>query len=402
MSTIQRLQTERLQLSLREKLPGYPWIKLLAHRFKSTKRSYQRALLNKHIASVWKKDPSLSPPASNFFDVIAGPISDQNGLGRSARYDIDHLNTTRPPATIIDTAKSDPGEILARIRNGSLPAPKNLLLLGQPDTYAQTLSFFPPDFIAKSWRVGHLVWEMPYFPQEWKFLEAILHSFKTPSRYSAAAISSGLNLPYEVTPYKVKLTEPSQLSRQQLGFRSEIFIGLAIMDLRSCPARKNPLAHINVWKMAFGEDPNYQLLIKAQFTKTTSLERRSLLARMGKNVQIIEGRLTDADISALFRMSDVYLSLHRAEGFGLTIKEALESGVPTIATNWSAPAEYLTGYDHAFPLPYKMTPYRDALRHYRPKKLFWAEADLMAAADKLKELARRCLAATDQFAHSHD
>lgn len=86
-------------------------------------------------------------------------------------------------------------------------------------------------------------------------------------------------------------------------------------------------------------------------------------------------------------MSDVYLSLHRAEGFGLTIKEALEAGVPTIATNWSAPAEYLNDYDHAFPLPFRMTPYRDMLRHYRSDGLSWAEADVIAAAHILKTLA---------------
>ncbi|RUP08767.1 MAG: glycosyltransferase [Hyphomicrobium sp.] len=387
MSSVQRLESDRLHLSLREKLPGYPWIKLLAHRIKSSRRLHTRSLTNKKIASTWNKDPNLSPPIDDFFDIVAGPIGDENGLGRSARYDLNHLNANGPQPTIVDTTKCDPDELLRKIRNGSLAPPRKLLLLGQPDTYARTLSYLPPDFIARSWRVGHLVWEMPYFPQEWKFLEAVLHCFRTPSKYSAAAITSGLNLPCEVTPHKVQLTEPSQLSRAQIGLREDAFVGLAIMDLRSCPARKNPMAHINAWKLAFGDDPNFKLLIKAQFTKTTLLTRSSILRRLGKNIQLIEGRLTDADISTLFRMSDVYLSLHRAEGFGLTIKEALEAGVPTIATNWSAPAEYLNDYAHAFPLPYRMTPYRDMLRHYQSEGLYWAEADFVAAANILKTLA---------------
>ncbi|MBS0268404.1 MAG: glycosyltransferase [Proteobacteria bacterium] len=387
MSSVQRLDSGGLQLSLREKLPGYPWIRLLAHRIKSSRRVHTRSLSNKKIASTWNKDPTLSPPTDDFFDIIAGPIGDENGLGRSARYDLDYLNANGPPATIVDTTKSDPGELLRKIRSGRLAPPRSLLLLGQPDTYARTLTYLPPDFIARSWRVGNLVWEMPYCPQEWKFLEAVLHSFRTPSRYSAAAISSGLGLPSDVTPHKVKLTEPSGLSRAQMGLRKDAFVGLAIMDLRSCPARKNPMAHINAWKLAFGNDPNFQLLIKAQFTKTTLLTRGSMLRQLEKNVQLIEGRLTDADISALYRMSDVYLSLHRAEGFGLTIKEALETGVPTIATNWSAPAEYLNDYDHAFPLPFRMTPYRDILRHYRSDGLYWAEANVIAAAEILKSLA---------------
>jgi glycosyltransferase involved in cell wall biosynthesis len=372
----------------RPSLQLYPVLRLMARRLKTDRRHRARCRSNLKIADKWKKNEFLSAPSDACFDIVAGPIGDASGLGRAARYEIAHLNTTFPPKMVIDTTKDQPGEILHRIFAGSLAAPKSIFFIGQPDTYERTLSYFPLGFLDQSWRVGHLVWEMPRFPKQWKFLNSILHRFQTPSLFSATAISSGLDLPCEISPYKVKLPPPSSLTKTRLGIEESAFLGVSIMDLRSCPARKNPLAHLHAWKMAFGNDVAFQLLIKAQFTKSTAYIRQQMLQLAGQNIRLIEGRWSDEDIAALFYLCDVYLSLHRAEGFGLTIREALEAGAATVTTNWSGPTDYLQEFPKAFPVPYSLQPYRDVFRHYEGEDLYWAEPELVPAVNHLKYLSQ--------------
>ena len=87
--------------------------------------------------------------------------------------------------------------------------------------------------------------------------------------------------------------------------------------------------------------------------------------------------------------ADVYLSLHRAEGYGLNIHECLEYGIPVVATNFSANAEYGPEYENYHPIPYRMTPYRDWTAHYADRGFEWAEADIDVAYLSLRRIAAK-------------
>ena len=79
------------------------------------------------------------------------------------------------------------------------------------------------------------------------------------------------------------------------------------------------------------------------------------------------------------------ISLHRSEGFGLTLAEAMLRGLPVIATNWSGNVDFLTG-DTGIPVPYRLVPAQDPQGTYQHPDLRWADADIDAAAAALRRL----------------
>jgi hypothetical protein len=85
--------------------------------------------------------------------------------------------------------------------------------------------------------------------------------------------------------------------------------------------------------------------------------------------------MTDDEIAALHHAADLYLSLHRSEGFGLNIYEALLIGKRVVATHWSANAEYGPRFPNYVGVPCHMTRYRDWTGHYPDREFEWAEPE---------------------------
>jgi glycosyltransferase involved in cell wall biosynthesis len=91
-------------------------------------------------------------------------------------------------------------------------------------------------------------------------------------------------------------------------------------------------------------------------------------------------------MQALLRGADAVMSLHRSEGFGLILAEAMAAGIPTIATGWSGNTDFMHG-ENSLLIPYRLVPALDPQRHYHFPAQCWAEADIEAAAAALRRLA---------------
>ncbi|MGC1585648.1 MAG: glycosyltransferase, partial [Rhodomicrobium sp.] len=329
--------------------------------FKSLRREFRGNL----VAHRLKKMPQAFDPKGGFH-VIANTKA-INGLSRAYRYEIARLSASG-------------GNLLSCAPE----AASNFLILGQPKDYRRLLAA-PPKAFREGYRIGLLVTEFDAPPQDWQFAFDILHEIWTPSSFSAKAIRRASGLPVEVVPHAISIPNVLPMQRSLFGLESNQFLGMAIMDLSSCPARKNPLAHVKAWKLAFGNDRSAHLIVKVKFSKHTRFARKELIEEIGsaQNISLIETLFSDHDMCAFQRMADVYLSLHRAEGYGLNIHEMLEIGTPVIATGWSGNMDYMPHYPNAIPVPFEVVPYSDPTFHYQGDGLFWAEADVEAAASAL-------------------
>jgi glycosyltransferase involved in cell wall biosynthesis len=141
------------------------------------------------------------------------------------------------------------------------------------------------------------------------------------------------------------------------------------------------------WKKAFNGQSNTVLVLKVRTSKRTRLVLRELeeLLHPDKNVIFIDADYSEGEIAGLQHACDAFISLHRSEGYGLNIHEALLCGKITIATNWSANSEYGPAFPNYRGINYKLVPYRDWLAHYEEKRFCWAEADLNHAAAELRK-----------------
>jgi glycosyltransferase involved in cell wall biosynthesis len=213
-----------------------------------------------------------------------------------------------------------------------------------------------------------------------------VHEIWVPSRFVADALPQSARLLSRVVPYPVRIPEATA-ARDRFGLPLDAFVVLTAFDMLSGYVRKNPRAAIAAFRRAFGEDRRCLLLLKVGHAAPGSWAASDLddaVAGMS-NVRLIRTSLARADVAALTASADAVLSLHRAEGFGLVLAEAMLLGVPTIATGWSGNLDFMTPDDSAL-ISYRLVPVNDPRGAYGNAPTSWAEPDIEEAAAWLRRL----------------
>lgn len=237
------------------------------------------------------------------------------------------------------------------------------------------------------WRIiAAWAWELELFPDGWEAAFPFISEIWTLSEFAARAFRSHHNAP-RVRVVPISVNPPEGLSRGGLQSARPVFRVVAMADALSSLKRKNPLGAIAAFKAAFGGDPTCHLTVKVRNLGSEdelSLELRNALAG-ANNITLIESSLSEADTWNLIASADVLISLHRAEGFGLSIAEAMAVGVSVVATGWSGNLQYCNDEVAAL-VPYELVRVRDQSRQYEGKGLIWAEPNIAEAVKLLHRL----------------
>ena len=190
-------------------------------------------------------------------------------------------------------------------------------------------------------------------------------------------------------PFRFKLGDatPRDALRQKYGMSVDDFVVFFNFDFGSY-YRKNIPAAIRAFAKAFGGDASAKLLFKTKGAKSNTKQVKEIMdevstSGIGNQFIHISQYLPRADIDGLTAACDVYLSLHKSEGFGIGMAEAMSQGKPVVATNWSANTEFCTS-ETAWCIPYGMTPVKP--HEYMVAMKEWADADVDAAAAALREI----------------
>jgi glycosyltransferase involved in cell wall biosynthesis len=151
--------------------------------------------------------------------------------------------------------------------------------------------------------------------------------------------------------------------------------------------RKNPRAAIAAFRKAFGDNPNCLMVLKVGHATDANWAMADLQQAIQgmSNVHLMQETLSRTDMTALVATADVILSLHRAEGFGLLMAEAMLHGVPAVATGWSGNVDFMTPDDSGL-VKYRLVPVDDPQGTYTVSGAKWAEADVDDAAAWLRRL----------------
>lgn len=188
----------------------------------------------------------------------------------------------------------------------------------------------------------------------------------------------------------IHFTDATML-RQKYLIPHDAFMVFFNFDYGSSYFRKNPEATLRAFAKTFSANTNAVLVLKtsnAAKNPATSQRLRNLadhLALGNTRLIFINGSIPQADMSGLFNACDVYISLHRGEGFGIGMAEAMSFSKPVIATDYSANTEFCRP-ETAIPIPYSLVspkPEEIDLNAYSHVEK-WAEPDVDAAADALK------------------
>jgi glycosyltransferase involved in cell wall biosynthesis len=247
-----------------------------------------------------------------------------------------------------------------------------------------------PEFVLLAWPlrrvfrsgkvIGYFAWELAAPPRNWPRYEDLWDEIWTPSSFSARSLGKYYSCPIRVVPHVVlKQGKPRSWAKGAEPLRF-----LTMADGRSSLARKNPHATVAAFRKAFPDERDVALIVKLQAKQmTTEMER--LLVEIGDDprIRVIKSTLRRSDVDQLFTDAHVYVSLHRAEGFGLPLLEARTFGLATIATAWSGNLDFMTEEDSVL-VPYRLATTLDEGGVYG--QVTWAEPDVDAAAFAMRRL----------------
>lgn len=257
-------------------------------------------------------------------------------------------------------------------------------------------------------RVGYWFWELEDFPEHHGPAFDLLDEVWVSTEFTRRAVAARTDKPVRVVPVPITVPRaPTTLSRRHLGLPEGRFVFLANLDFLSVMERKNPLGAIEAYTQAFGPDDGAVLVVKSinGHLRPTELERLRYAARGRPDVLIRDGYLAAHEMRALVELVDCVVSLHRSEGFGLNLADAMAAGTPVVATAYSGNMEFMTS-GTSYLVPYALTEIGPGAAPYDARAR-WAEPDLHAASSSLRsvhdnpdaarETAARARAHIEQF-----
>jgi glycosyltransferase involved in cell wall biosynthesis len=306
---------------------------------------------------------------------IVGLFSETSGIATSARLCVRAFEALGVPVARVDV--SGGGLDLSHRLAAPTPAGAWIFHLNPRELLAALAALGPRRVVGP--RYGYWAWELPRAPAAWLKDAAVVDEVWAPSRYTAQALT-GARAPVRVVPHPLFVEDYAGVEPTP---RQAPFHAVTVFDFNSSAARKNPQGVIEAFRRAFGEDPACALTLKTQNGDRFPDLLAALRAQAGANVRIVDEVWPYAEVKRLIAGADALVSLHRAEGFGLTPAEAMALGTPVLATAFSGVLDFLDE-TCAVLVPYRLVPVADPQGVYRGQS--WAEPDLDAAAEGLKRL----------------
>lgn len=239
-------------------------------------------------------------------------------------------------------------------------------------------------------------WELPILPEDWKRGLQMMDVVLAPSAFVAETVAAEApGVPIIRFPQAVFLPNDVVADRERWGLSPDTVVFLSAFDVTSDIERKNPWAAIEAFERAFEPGDGAQLLIKLNAADAGPkhgflLNRLRDLVSHRADMSIVDEHLPYRDLLELYASCDVLVSLHRAEGLGLVLMEAMTLGKPVICTGWSGNMDFTTEENSCL-VPYEMVPVAATHDAYRAQGFSrepeWAEPNVVIAADWMRRLA---------------
>jgi glycosyltransferase involved in cell wall biosynthesis len=231
-----------------------------------------------------------------------------------------------------------------------------------PDQVPVVFGHVDPRLLQSGYNVLRPYWELPRAPTEWREMLRDIDELWVPNDYVGTAFRTFFGGTVTVIPPAVDVQRPAITDRARFGLEPGRFYFIFTFDYFSLPARKNPLGVVRAFQDAFPRgDENVGLVIKSTGAPDHYPDIKQQIREAGvrdPRIRQIDRSLSREDVVGLIDACDCYVSLHRAEGFGLGMAEAMLLDKPVIGTAFSGCVDFVTEAT-AFPVGYALRPVRE-------------------------------------------
>ena len=336
--------------------------------------------------------------------VIAGLFSRRCGLQRAA--DLMAIDMERNGVTVYRLDLTSIAGIEKNLKRDNITDQEDIHKVTADDIVIHAPPHIIHAFIAGPGRklhrklttIAYWYWETPIAPADWKPIAMQMDEIWVPTPFVSQAVSSmapDLSSRVRIIPTAIdadpmpKATMASRFAiREKLSIHQDAFVSGFTFSMESCFERKNPLAALAAFKQAFRSDQSdVKFILRCHDAEHYPDGHQQIRADVSgdRRVILLDSYDNYIPVREFYESIDTFVSLHRSEGFGLTIAEAEQSGARVICTGWGLAPE-LEAKSAIRTVTSTLVPLRDPQRLYRPSpRDFWAEPNIGQAASLLRE-----------------
>ena len=251
-----------------------------------------------------------------------------------------------------------------------------------PETYARADL---AERLPRTYRIAYWYWEFDSIPDSWVESAKQVDEVWTATEFIARGLRERLSVPVRTLFPGVRLTPFEVRKRSNFGLDEDRYTFLFTFHMMSVMERKNPLGLIRAFRAAFSEEDKVSLVLKTSFGDRHPIEFQKLRdAAAGANITVIDQVFSPDEVLSLMNACDAYVSLHRSEGLGLTMAEAMLMGKPVIATNFSGNVDFMDD-GNSLLVPYELVRLGKPIPPY-DADLEWAEPSIEHAARLMRRV----------------
>jgi glycosyltransferase involved in cell wall biosynthesis len=292
-------------------------------------------------------------------------------------------------AVPLELTRDRPGQELGRLKGAAGTALLHIPL----DRTVDVVLAGADHLVGYRRRIGHAVWETAHIPLLLRPALRVFDELWTPSEFTRRAFASVSHSPVHVLPPLIRTDVPCGFTRPGLGIDATSFVVHVAFDANSGIRRKNPLAAVEAFRAAC-DDEEARLILKVRNAHVLQhlAERHDpyvteFLSRIRSDARIllVADELTHEAARSLLAVADCHLSMHRSEGFGNHLAEAMGLGLPTVATSYSGNLDFMNA-QNSWLVDHTLVPLGEGDYAHVEDGMLWAEPSIPSAVVHLQEV----------------
>lgn len=244
----------------------------------------------------------------------------------------------------------------------------------------------------KGFHIGFLLWELETVPEAHRLAGKILNEIWVPSEYLRKIYAHEFGRKITNIGKGLTLQPTNEFKFSRYGIPKDCFVFAICFDAHSSVERKNPLAAVKAFQLAFSGETKVRLIIKTTPVSKShwgdpngQMRQIRKIAARDKRIVIIGQMFQFTELMSLIASADCIVSSHRAEGFGYIPAYSLGYGTPVITTDYSGTKDFCNS-STSFPVSFSHVEVKSNESILPVKNAYWAEIHVEKLASSLIEV----------------